>query len=224
MASTLNRCILGFCPHLNQKRDELVELLYSRLNHMEWLTCDLQKAVSHGSLQEWLCFMPPLFSLQHDIMSYLLLCNRLSWKVIIQTQRCLLRPSFYEAGIQKWLHWVLLLQDVLWGYCQDAGRCYSNLKAWLMLVGPFPGWPAHMPDAFVLAGQEVSALRLLQGGPGVVTWPRSSWVAQSSTTEGKEGSRSVSYDPAWEFSTIVCHILFTRSESLSPAKNQVGEN
>lgn len=152
-------------PHLNQKWDELVELLYSRLNHMEWLTCDLQKELSHMVHSRSGCVLCHRSSLQHDIMSYLLLCNRLSWKVIIQNQICLLRPSFYEAGIQKWLHWVLLLQDVLWGYCQDAGRCYSNLKAWLMLVDPFPGWPAHMPDTFVLAFVRRSQLfAFLQGG------------------------------------------------------------
>lgn len=128
---------------------------------------------------------------------------------------------------------MLLLQDVLWGYCQDTGRAYSYLKPWLMLVDPFPRWFTHMLDTLVLAlvrsSQLFATWPFYKAALGVVTLQHGSWVTQSKTAKGEKGSCNASYDPVWEFRHHhFCQILFIRSESLKSSqkssRGELGEN
>lgn len=86
-----------------------------------------------------------------------------------------------------------------------------------------------MPDALVLAlvrrSQLFDTWPFYKAALGVVFLKHSSWATQSKMAKGNKGSHNASYDPGWKFKHHhFCHVLFIISESLSPAKNQVGEN
>lgn len=76
--------------------------------------------------------------------------------IVASNNRHVLSHNFCRSQVHRWLNFVVLAQDLLWGLSQDCQQ-ELQLSAFLLLRRLFPKWLTRMPGKLVLdVGRELS--------------------------------------------------------------------